>query len=308
MTPQDGPVWACIVCFKVPAADLAPLVTALAGQVSRILLLDNSSALPSDIASLASTQVNAQVIYVPMTSNQGTAGAMNAAWQLALAAGAAAMISFDQDSLPSHGMVGLLRASLRALQASGLRPAAIGPGKVDPRNNRTFRLPQSDSSAKSSRPVMPPGLEQVVEVDHLITSGCLISSEMYQSVGPFSSDLFLDYVDIEWSLRARHLGYQLYTDPKATMAHTIGDQVIELWGRSLPVHKPARCYLLVRNHLLLWRLPSVPMAWLLRDLRQVLLKTTLLLALRPQRLQRLVWMLKGLRHGLQKRGGGVPEL
>lgn len=299
--PSGNLVWACIVCFNVNAKALKPLIEALGDQINRILLLDNSADLQSDIATLA----NAKVVYVRMPSNKGTAGAMNAAWQLALADGALGMISFDQDSLPSAGMVDLLAASLRELEASGMKPAAVGPGKMDPRNNQAFRLPNSTPSGKVP---LPPGLARMVEVDHLITSGCLISADTYQTVGPFREDLFLDYVDIEWSLRARHLGYALYTNTIAVMAHTIGDQVIHFAGRSLPVHKPARSYLLVRNHLLLWQMPTVPRAWLLRDLRQVLLKTALLIALRPQRLQRIRWTLKGIAHGLQKRGGSVPNL
>ena len=31
-------------------------------------------------------------------------------------------------------------------------------------------------------------------------------AEMFQAVGPFREELFLDYADIEWSLRARFLG------------------------------------------------------------------------------------------------------
>lgn len=292
----DHPVWACIICFHVKAAALKPLVDALRDQVGKILLLDNSPECEGDIATLA----NAQVIYLPMSFNRGTAGAMNQAWQLALAEGATAMLSFDQDSLPTVDMVAQLTSSLNGLQQRGLRPAAVGPGKIDPRNSKPFRLLQPVLPGFRHR---PSDSAPTVEVDHLITSGCLISAEMYKAIGPFREDLFLDYVDIEWSLRARSLGYSLYTDPRTTMSHTIGDQVIQIAGRSLPVHKPLRSYLLVRNHLLLWPLPTTRVYWLLRDLRQVLLKVTLLLALRPQRLERLRWIIKGVWHGLRKRGG-----
>ena len=290
------PVWACIICFHAQAASLKPLVDALRDQVDKILLLDNSSEAEGGIATLA----NEQVIYLPMPSNRGTAGAMNQAWQLALAEGATAMFSFDQDSMPAAGMVVQLTSSLTGLQRGGMRPAAIGPGKIDPRNSKSFLIPQPFSPGY--RPP-PSAFGSTVEVGYLITSGSLIPAEMYQAVGPFREELFLDYVDIEWSLRARSLGYSLYTDPRTTMAHTIGDTVIQIGSRSLSVHKPYRCYLLVRNHLLLWRLPSTPLYWLLRDLRQVTLKMMLLLALRPHRLERLCWISKGVWHGLHKRGG-----
>lgn len=292
----DHPVWACIVCFRVQAASLQPLVDALRGQVGKILLLDNAPEWEGGIAQLA----DAQVMYLPMSGNRGTAGAMNQAWQLALAQGAGAMISFDQDSLPPAGMVAQLMASLRALQQAGCRPAAIGPGKIDPRSGKPFRLLLPVQWRRRRGPAAP---APTVEVDHLISSGCLIPADMFRAVGPFREALFLDYVDIEWCLRARALGFALYTDLRTTMVHTIGDQVLQLAGRSLVMHQPLRDYLLVRNHLLLWHLPSVGLYWLLRDLRQVLLKTVLFLLLQPQRRERLRCILKGIRHGLRQQGG-----
>jgi rhamnosyltransferase len=297
-SPAHSAIWACIICYHVQAAVLQPLVNVLRDQVGKILLLDNSPEFEGDIAELA----NSQVLYLPMSHNRGTAGAMNRAWQLALAEGAMAMISFDQDSLPTVTIVAQLSAALTSLRQSGLNPAAVGPGKIDPRNNTTFRLlapvlPRFHES--------PSGVAPLVEVDHLITSGCLISAETFKAVGPFREELFLEYVDIEWSLRARSLGYSLYADPRTVMRHTIGDHVIQVGGRPLAVHKPYRCYLLVRNHILLWFLPDTRLYWLLRDLRQVLLKMTLLLALEPNRFERLRSIAKGVWHGLQKRGGSA---
>lgn len=297
-SPAHNAIWACIICYHVRAAALQPLVDVLRDQVGKILLLDNSPEFEGDLVAIA----NSQVLYLPMSHNRGTAGAMNRAWQLALAEGATAMLSFDQDSLPTAAMVAQLSSSFTSLLQSGLNPAAVGPGKIDPRNGTPFRL---------LAPVLPwfheaPSVAApLVEVDHLITSGSLISAKTFKAVGPFREELFLEYVDIEWSLRARSLGYSLYADPRTVMRHTIGDHVIQVGGHPLAVHKPYRCYLLVRNHILLWFLPDTRLYWLLRDLRQVLLKMTLLLALGPSRFERLRSIAKGVWHGLRKRGGSA---
>ena len=295
-SPAHNAIWACIICYHVQAAALQPLVDVLRDQVGKILLLDNSPEFEGDLAAMA----NSQLLYLPMSHNRGTAGAMNKAWQLAMAEGATAMLSFDQDSLPTAAIAAQLSFALTSLQQRGLNPAAVGPGKIDPRNSIPFRLlppvlPWFQQAPCSAAPL--------VEVDHLITSGCLISAETFKAVGPFREELFLEYVDIEWSLRARSLGYSLYADPRTVMRHTIGDHVIQVGGHPLAVHKPYRCYLLVRNHLLLWFLPDTRLYWLLRDLRHVLLKMTLLLALEPNRFERLRSIAKGVWHGLHKRGG-----
>lgn len=289
-------VWACIICFRARKQDLSALLTVLRDQVDKILILDNSPQWSVDLKQVA----DGQVTYMPMVHNLGTAGAMNVAWEQATFEGVDAMISFDQDSVPAAGLVARLRASLHALEQSGAQVAAIGPGRLDPRSRKEMRvrLPVKLWRRHQSLSAAP-----IVEVDHLITSGCLISAEMYNKVGPFREDLFLDYVDIEWSLRARAAGLLVYLDTSVTMEHTIGDHAISVGGRTLLVHQPFRSYLLIRNHLLLWRSSAVGWGWLVSDLCLIVLKSLLLLVVRPRRLERLKWISKAIWHGLHARGG-----
>jgi len=273
-----------------------PLLAVLRDQVGNTLILDNSPQWPGDLAQ----DMGSKVTYVPMSGNLGTAGAMNVAWEMANAAGVGAMISFDQDSLPPSGLVAQLQKSMETQPQGAVQIAAIGPGRIDPRceSEMRVRLP-----VKLWRRHQALDAASIVEVDHLITSGCMISAEMFAKVGPFREDLFLDYVDIEWSLRARSLGFRLCLDSSVLMEHTIGDRIISLGGRTLLVHQPYRSYLLLRNHILLWRSSVVGWGWLFSDLRQIILKSILLLILQPQRLERLKWMGKAIWHGLRSRGG-----
>jgi rhamnosyltransferase len=142
-----------------------------------------------------------------------------------------------------------------------------------------------------------------VDVDHVITSGCIVSAEAYRAVGPFDEALFLDYVDVEWSLRARARGYATAIATGCVMTHAIGEKMIPLAGRQLAVHKPQRSYLQLRNHLLLWRNPSIPRLWLLSDLIQVMGKLLALLTLSPGRVERMRWIFRGLVDGVRGVGG-----
>jgi rhamnosyltransferase len=190
--------------------------------------------------------------------------------------------------------------ALETLKQTAPSIGAIGPSRVDPRSGKTMRVRKPVAYLRVHR---RSDASQAVQVDHLITSGCLITTDVFQRVGPFREDLFLDYVDIEWSLRARALGYPLYLDTGTAMDHTIGDSIISIAGRTLPVHQALRSYLLLRNHLLLWHSSSAGICWLLGDLRQVILKSLALLVLRPKRLERLRWMAKGIWHGIRGKGG-----
>ncbi len=296
---HPGPrVWACVVCFRAHGADVRPLVRNIEPQVERVLVLDNLPAFAGGLAALASTRT----AYVPMPSNVGTAGAMNEAWRRASDGGADYMISFDQDSQPDGMLVQSLLASLRRLTTEGVRVAAIGPRKVDPRTGRPMRMLRPVRFLKRYAPHDAP---ELVHVDHLISSGCLIPTQAFRHVGPYNEALFLDYVDIEWCLRARAEGYAIVCDPRLLMPHVIGDRVVRIGSRSLWVHQPKRNGLVVRNHLLLWRVPAIQRVWLLSDLRLVLIKVLVQLCLAPPRRERLASVLRGLRDGISGKGGPV---
>jgi rhamnosyltransferase len=287
-------VWACIVCYGAEPPQLARLVEALAPQVGRVLVMDNAA----DARLRAVAQPRAD--YHAMPANLGTAGALNRAWQLALAAGADALLSLDQDSIPSEGMVAHLADTLARLRAQGVAVAAVGPLKVDPRNGRAGRLL---APVRFVRHFARADGTQAVEVDHLITSGCLTPAQTYRQVGPYNEQLFLDYVDIEWSLRARAQGLRLFCDTGTALSHTIGEQVVDVGPRTLSLHSPLRTFLLVRNHLLLWREGAIPRPWLASDALQVFKKAAGLLVLAPQRGARLRAIAHGLVQGLRGRGG-----
>ena len=178
------------------------------------------------------------------------------------------MVSFDQDSVPPPDLVSRLARTLHELRDRGERVAAVGPAKADPRTGLAGRLLRPIRFLRRHVPGTSPG---PVEVDHVITSGCLIPSDMFREVGPYDEALFLEYVDMEWCQRARSLGL--------------------------------RTYLLLRNHLLLWRKKEIRRFWLASDFLQVLKKLAATLVLAPRRGERLRWMARGLADGLRGRGG-----
>lgn len=287
-------VWACIVCYRTAGEDLRQLLALLEPQVECVVVVDNS---PDQ--SLASS-VEPPFLYRHMGRNAGTAAAMNEAWRLALAAGAAYVVSFDQDSRPAQGLLRCLREAFEAALPSGAPLAGVGPVWTDGRSGRPMRVLAPVRFFRRHVAVPDAGL---VEVNHVITSGCLVSATAYRAVGPFDESLFLDYVDIEWSLRARARGYALVVAAECRMSHAIGEKMLSIAGRQVAVHKPVRTYIQVRNHLLLWRTSTMPPLWLLSDLIQLTGKLLVLMLLTPGRVERLRWIGRGLADGLRNRGG-----
>lgn len=289
-----------MVCFRTNAGAISRLVELLQPQVDHVILSDNSPDAASGLARLAS----ASLTYLPMDANLGTAGALNHAWRHALAQGATHVVSFDQDSEPAGDLVAALMSAMVA-GLPGRRPlAAVGPVWHDARTGQPLRILRPVGFTRRHAPPPRAGL---VEVDHLISSGCLMPARVHEDIGPFDESLFLDYVDIEWSLRARSRGYALAVCAAASMKHAIGDDVRRIAGRQLAIHRPERSYLLARNHLLLWRRPNVRLPWLLWDMLLVVGKLVGSLILAPSRRERATWILRGVVDGLKQRTGAPPD-
>jgi rhamnosyltransferase len=147
----------------------------------------------------------------------------------------------------------------------------------------------------------------VIEVDHLITSGLLVPLSGYQVVGAPRADLFIDYVDIEWSLRARKNGLKLFAVGKARLKHSIGDSFKQFMGKQVPIHSPLRHYYLMRNGVYLQKLPTISFAWKMSDAFQLLKKFIFFSLFLPERGKRLRMMLRGISDGLHGKLGIYRE-
>ena len=68
----------------------------------------------------------------------------------------------------------------------------------------------------------------MTESDHLISSGSLIRLDVFDKVGLMLEELFIDFVDIEWGMRAKKNGYICYIANNVLMKHSIGDKSVKI--------------------------------------------------------------------------------
>lgn len=107
-------------------------------------------------------------------------------------------------------------------------------------------------------PVMPPDTRwpKPVRVDDrttgvcrtlcIISSGSAISAAAYRALGAFREDYFIEYVDIEYSLRANSRDVPVYMNAATTLRQTNGR--IERHGRRFTTnHEAWRRYYIARN-------------------------------------------------------------
>lgn len=294
-------VVAVVVSWRPVAADLHCLLGSIAPQVDEVVVVDNGSPglEPSrTVASVTGCRL------VALGENRGVAAAQNVGVAEARRRGASHVILFDQDSEPAPDMVATLVRVARDAEAGGLPVAAVGPRYMDERQGnpppfirvRGLRVEHLTAAAPDA----------VVEVDYLVSSGCLIPMSALDVVGGMREELFIDYVDIEWGLRARSLGLRCFGSFGATMRHSLGETPLRFLGRSYPAHSPLRHYYHMRNAVWLYRQAWVPPGWKAADaLRLVLKYGFYTLFARPRPLH--WWMMtRGLWDGLRGRTGPCP--
>jgi rhamnosyltransferase len=255
-------VFAVIVTFNPDLEVLDALVQRLLPQVGAAMIVDNGSAI--DVSAWHARRDYAAVQLLLVGENLGIAAAQNIGMAEARRRGAKYVLLSDQDSQPAADMVFQLRRTLGQLQAKGTKVAAVGPRYlVDERRNEPPPFVRVEGLRVTRRVCRDS--DSVVEVDYVIASGCLIPIEAVTAVGQMKEDMFIDYVDIEWGLRARQRGYHSYGVCAAAMTHSIGDAPITLMGRRYLVHSPLRHYYHFRNAVWLYKQKYVPLQWKVAD-------------------------------------------
>jgi rhamnosyltransferase len=292
-------ILAVVVTYNPEPALLAHQIECLSEQGVRSVLVDNKSLM--DVSGWnASLAIPADDV-IQLPENMGIAYAHNAGIAFAKERGLTYVMLMDQDSIPGAGMAALLLQCAESRESRGEKIGAVGPRYFDPRQNnpppfvtiRGLRLHRFNCEEGS--PYVP--------VDYLISSGSLIPIATLDVVGGMREDLFIDYVDIEWGLRARQKGFQSYGVCAAQMQHSLGDNPVKFFKRSIPIHSPLRHYYHFRNAILLYRSGWLPLNWKVVDGWRLILRYGFYSLYARPRWVHWKMMTLGLLHGLINRSG-----
>lgn len=289
-------VHAVIVAYGPDIDALDTLVACLMRQVDVVWLIDNGG--PGSDA-LHGRWLH-QVRRVDSGGNLGLASGYNRALSQARDAGAKYLLLLDQDSLPAEDMVAELLAGMRRLVGQGRKVAVVGPCYTDTKWATPVGFVQRCGLALKS--VDTRGHSEVV-VNHLVSSGSLFAIDVFEQVGEFSEQLFIDYVDIEWCLRAAGMGFESFGIPSARMTHDLGSRLVDGGKPALTLHEPVRQYYQYRNALWLMARPWAGWHWRAIDARRLLAKLVLLMLHAPDKGRHLGMILRGIGDALRGRMG-----
>jgi rhamnosyltransferase len=172
----------------------------------------------------------------------GLAGAYNKGAEALLARQCDVIFLLDQDSgIDTSFFTGMMQAA----DELGIDTFLIGPKIYEIQLQRCM-------------PVIPPGkrFPKPFRIDDqtaglfptlcIISSGSAISAAAYRKLGPFTEDYFIEYIDIEYSLRARSQHVPVYMNAAVTLRQTHGR--IERHGKLFTTNHAAwRRYYVARN-------------------------------------------------------------
>jgi rhamnosyltransferase len=231
-------ICAIIVTFN-PQGDLESRVLSIFHQVGCVLIVDNLSnsntvLLIKDICS------RYNINFIINDKNYGIATALNKGVQWATNNNFKWIMTFDQDTVVKDDIVNQLINSYYDCSFKE-KIAIIGSHYENP-NNISPNMHSQSSYDKL-----------YVEAKFVITSGSLMPIKIFNDIGYFRDDFFIDFVDIEFCLRARSKGFKVIKTKKASMIHDIGTTSMHrmLWKKTgTSNHSPIRRYFIMRNHIL----------------------------------------------------------
>jgi len=252
-----------IVTFNPCLTTLERLIDNVSSENVPLIIVDNNS----DCVELIRNKVLEFKCtnFVSLANNEGIAKAQNIGIAEAMLLSVDYVLFFDQDSTINEGFVDKLRREYINLSSMKKTPVILGPVFYDSRYG--FEYPQIKFNKFGfRRKFTTKSLKEPQEVSCIISSGMFVDINIFKKVGLMDEQLFIDYVDTEWCLRATQSGYQCYVSPLISMDHEIGIANIKLLKWRVPVHSAFRRYYRIRNSYYLLRYTHVPKIMAIREI------------------------------------------
>lgn len=224
---NSSSVMAVIVSFNGGAQTLVT-IDALIDQVDHIHIVDNASSVESR-GMLEKYSGLDNISFTWLEENKGIGYALNIGVRLARTKGYNWLLTMDQDSVAETDMV------LSYIEAVNKNPdlTCLGTNYLGQMSDKTG---------------------DVELVEYVITSGNIVNLGVYDKIGLYDEDLFIDGVDFDFSLRVRKANIKIYMVKAASMHHELGEKActFPVIGKFHTYHSPLRRYYMFRNFLYLF--------------------------------------------------------
>jgi len=299
--PTPNNICAIVVTYH-PDEGLPKRIENISRQVDRVVIVDNQSS-AACLVMLKKISSNLGVHLILNDKNLGVATALNQGVRYVIDYGNTYMwfLTLDQDTIPYPTMVQNLIFAYNDCSFRN-QVGIIGSNYQELTTGEILF-----SSRKEN--------QTWAEVENLPTSGCLTSIPIFEEVGNFRDDLFIDYVDTEYCMRLREKGYKVIISPKVCMQHPLGYYKSHklykfLRGRYMVTnYPPLRHYYWTRNGITIarerfWK----SMKWSLNEIYYLLIRRLVTVILfEDNKILKIRLMCLGIYHAFLHHKGRIPD-
>jgi len=221
-----------VILYHPNLQQLSENIHSYVSGLKELYVYDNSEEEMVGLAPMLSA-LHPNIKYHYFHLNQGIAYRLNQAVSESLANGYDYLLTMDQDSSFQPGDFQKMLNQIEEGQFSNVAQFGV-----------------------NCQPALTQSKEQPESVLTLITSGSILNLSLTQKVGVFNEQLFIDFVDAEFSYRVIQSGYINLMFSNIVLNHKLGELIN---GRSFKtfksslriIHSPIRVFYMVRNGLYL---------------------------------------------------------
>ncbi len=218
-----------------------------------------------------------KIVYVNNKQNLGIAQSLNLACTKALEDSFDFILTMDQDSKFKEKKISKLFSYVNNNNCDNI-------GIISPYHNILTKIKKSDEV-----------IDHPLEV---MTSGNLLNLKIYQKVGPFNEDLFIDCVDTWMCLNIKKNGYDIVRLNDVILEHKLGNASIKkIFGKNIICsnHAPIRRYYMMRNTLYLIEKFKNDFPLYCKYLKKVQNHQMIIVLLEKNGFKKFIMMLKGIK-------------
>lgn len=263
-----------VVVTYYPNQGMSKNILKYIDYVDKLIIWDNTEQVDQNKYLLKLPENDDKIVRLGTGKNEGIAYALNRAFEWAISNGYEYILTMDQDSYWED--FSYYKSAIERKEKNHVAiyaPLIKSGGKILRCNNRDF----------------------------VITSGSIYNLSLFQLVGLFREDFFIDEVDNEYCIRVAIKGYRILILDDCYLSQVFGSpQNKSFLDRYTGFYSPMRTYYQIRNRMWVWREYSRMLSYryLLRTLLyQVLRRSLIIIIYEHNKRSKLYAIVKGLWHG-----------
>lgn len=241
---EDKRCCAVIVTYNI-GKQLAKCFYSIIDQVDKVIIVDNgSNKETTDYLEKLEDRYNIKIIY--NKDNYGIAIALNQGIKYAKKGGYEWILTMDNDSEATKNMVDVMFKTYEDI--NDLEICSIFPMYIEKGVNNHYKNEKSTYDKKYE--------EIIDDVTIGMTSGNLVKSEVFDEVGYFKEEFFIDCVDHEFCFRLKLKDKKMIKVEGAKLLHSLGNSIEKsIFGKKTIAtnHSSLRRYYMTRNRMYMWK-------------------------------------------------------